>query len=142
MWAWFSYLLANDLLPHELAGLEHVGDVVDGTETLVFVFILLLQRERRKRERDSEIQDENERRGKQRGTERDKVIQTYYNTDFQPSLSSFLFLCRGPGSLSFFPTSLNPHCTVVYRSHSGVLSLGRWDEDWCHCSISIINTPA
>lgn len=40
-----SYLFANELLPQELAGLKHVGDVVEWTETFVFVLGLLLSRE-------------------------------------------------------------------------------------------------
>lgn len=40
-----SYLFANELLPQELAGLKHVGDVVEWTETFVFVLGLLLNRE-------------------------------------------------------------------------------------------------
>lgn len=38
-----SYLFTNDLLPQELPGLEHVGDVVERTETFVFVLVLLLR---------------------------------------------------------------------------------------------------
>lgn len=43
-----SYLFANELLPQELAGLKHVGDVVEWTETFVFVLGLLLSRENRR----------------------------------------------------------------------------------------------
>lgn len=41
-----SYLFTNELLPKELTGLEHVGDVVERTETFVFVLVLLLNRDR------------------------------------------------------------------------------------------------
>lgn len=40
-----SYLFTNELLPQELTGLKHVGDVVERTETFVFVLILLLSRD-------------------------------------------------------------------------------------------------
>lgn len=45
-----SYLFANELLPQELAGLKHVGDVVEWTETFVFVLGLLLKQRKRKLE--------------------------------------------------------------------------------------------
>lgn len=37
-----SYLFADELLPQELAGLKHVGDVVERTEALVSVLVFLL----------------------------------------------------------------------------------------------------
>lgn len=40
-----SYLFANELLPQELTGLKHVGDVVEWAEPFVFVLGLLLSRE-------------------------------------------------------------------------------------------------
>lgn len=44
-WAPFwTHLFTDELLPQELAGLEHVGDVVERTEALVSVFVLLLNR--------------------------------------------------------------------------------------------------
>lgn len=39
-----SYLFTNELLPQELPGLKHVGDVIEGTEAFVFVLVLLLKR--------------------------------------------------------------------------------------------------
>lgn len=42
------YLFTDELLPQELAGFEHVGDVVERTESLVFVLVLLLGRKREK----------------------------------------------------------------------------------------------
>lgn len=40
-----SYLFTDELLPQELAGLEHIGDVIERTETFVFVLVLLLGRD-------------------------------------------------------------------------------------------------
>lgn len=39
-----AHLFADELLPQELSGLEHVGDVVEWTEALVFVLALFLTR--------------------------------------------------------------------------------------------------
>lgn len=39
-----THLFTDELLPQELAGLEHVRDVVEWTEAFVFVFVLLLNR--------------------------------------------------------------------------------------------------
>lgn len=38
-----THLFADELLPQELPGLEHVGDVVERTEALVFVLALFLK---------------------------------------------------------------------------------------------------
>lgn len=46
-----THLFTDELLPQELAGLEHVRDVVERTETLVPVFVLLLNRKDGKRGR-------------------------------------------------------------------------------------------
>lgn len=43
-----THLFADELLPQELAGLEHVGDVVQRTEALVFVLALFLKRAKEK----------------------------------------------------------------------------------------------
>lgn len=43
-----SHLLSDELLPQELPGFEHVGDVVQRTETFVFVLVLLLEREEKR----------------------------------------------------------------------------------------------
>lgn len=39
-----THLFADELLPQELSGLKHVGDVVERTEALVFVLALFLKR--------------------------------------------------------------------------------------------------
>lgn len=39
-----THLFTDELLPQELAGLEHVRDVVEWTEAFVFVFVLVLNR--------------------------------------------------------------------------------------------------
>lgn len=44
-----THLFADELLPQELSGLEHVGDVVERTEALVFVLALFLKEAKERR---------------------------------------------------------------------------------------------
>lgn len=69
-----SHLFSNELLPQELAGFKHVGDVVERTETFVFVLVLLLNRDKGRMGRRVRKKMWERKKGEDKMKRKEKVI--------------------------------------------------------------------